>query len=175
VDKSTEQRRLFDIHRPPRPDLLKRELLRLSERTDGDTPLSWGARPEQGHQGPVRRFNTITPFAHAAGGDGHNQEVYRVAAAMESRFRRCVRLIGVRMEQLAGRQVSRRTVVTLDARKHGLGGMPIWPRIRRVPVRYFRDPAASLSMSSAPRNSPERLGYFQSWKINRIICQQLES
>jgi DNA polymerase-4 len=119
VDKSIGAEETFDVDHHDR-DLIKRELLRLSERT----AASLRARGVRGRTVSIKvrfaDFTTITRSRTLPVATDITQEVYRTACRLldEQVPAGAVRLIGVRMEQLAetaggGEQLA------LDAPEHG--------------------------------------------------------
>jgi len=119
VDKSIGAEETFDIDHHDR-DLLRRELLRLSERTAA-TLRSRGVR---GRTVSIKvrfaDFTTITRSRTLPVPTDVTQEVYRTACRLldEQVPAGAVRLIGVRMEQLAG-TTGGGEQLALDAPEHG--------------------------------------------------------
>jgi DNA polymerase-4 len=119
VDKSIGAEETFDVDHHDR-ELLRRELLRLSERTAA-TLRSRGVR---GRTVSIKvrfaDFTTITRSRTLPVATDVTQEVYRTACRLldEHVPAGAVRLIGVRMEQLAGTTGSGEQLA-LDAPEHG--------------------------------------------------------
>jgi DNA polymerase-4 len=119
VDKSIGAEETFDIDHHDR-ELLRRELLRLSERTAA-TLRSRGVR---GRTVSIKvrfaDFSTITRSRTLPVATDITQEVYRTACRLldEQVPSGAVRLIGVRMEQLVGTTGSGEQLA-LDAPEHG--------------------------------------------------------
>lgn len=119
VDKSIGAEETFDIDHHDR-DLLKRELLRLAERTAG----SLRSRGVRGRTVSIKvrfaDFTTITRSRTLPVATDITQEVYRTACRLldEQVPPGAVRLIGVRMEQLA-ETASGAEQLALGAPEHG--------------------------------------------------------
>jgi len=155
VDNSIGAEETFDVDHHDR-DLIKRELLRLSERT----AASLRARGVRGRTVSIKvrfaDFTTITRSRTLPVATDVTQEVYRTACRMldEQVPAGAVRLIGVRMEQLAETADSGEQLA-LDAPEHGWRDADLAADAARSRFGLAAVRPASLLSGMPTKESPE--------------------